>query len=110
MTTALGNPFPCRTALGNPFPCRKVCFAQKAPLDKPPLRLPDFSKPHLNWTGSVCRLLIKDAQGSGHHSLGLNFLTTATVFLHVPSSGLSLATNLAISVRLASVGVGLASV
>ena len=29
------------TALGNPFPCRKVCFAQKAPLDKPPLRLPD---------------------------------------------------------------------
>ena len=42
VTTALGNPFPCRTALGNPFPCRKVCFAQEAPLDKPPLRLPDF--------------------------------------------------------------------
>ena len=41
VTTALGNPFPCRTALGNPFPYRKVCFAQKAPLDKPPLRLPD---------------------------------------------------------------------
>ena len=29
VTTALGNPFPCKTALGNPFPCRKVCFAQK---------------------------------------------------------------------------------
>ena len=29
------------TALGNPFPCRKVCFAQEAPLDRPPLRLPD---------------------------------------------------------------------
>ena len=42
VTTALGNPFPCATALGNPVPCRKVCFAQKAPLDKPPLRLPDF--------------------------------------------------------------------
>ena len=41
VTTALGNQFPCRTALGNPFPCRKVCFAQKAPLDKPPLRLPE---------------------------------------------------------------------
>ena len=41
VTTALGNPFPCGTALGNPFPCRKVCFAQKAPLDKPPLRLSD---------------------------------------------------------------------
>ena len=38
VTTALGNPFPCGTALGNPFPCRKVCFSQKAPLDKPPLR------------------------------------------------------------------------
>ena len=41
VTTALGNPFPCGTALGNLFPCRKVCFAQKAPLDKPPLRLPE---------------------------------------------------------------------
>ena len=40
VTTALGNPFPCGTALGNPFPCRRVCLAQKAPLDKPPLRLP----------------------------------------------------------------------
>ena len=41
VTTALGNPFPCGTALGNPSPCREICFAQKAPLDKPPLRLPD---------------------------------------------------------------------
>ena len=41
VTTALGNPFPCRTALGNPFPCREVCFAQEAPSDKPPLRLPE---------------------------------------------------------------------
>ena len=50
VTTALGNPFPCRTALGNPFPC-KVCFAQKAPLDKPPLRLPDFCLPviQISW-------------------------------------------------------------
>ena len=47
MTTALGNPFLCRAALGNPFPCRKVCFAQRAPLDKPPLRLPEeFSRTH----------------------------------------------------------------
>ena len=44
VTTALGNPFPCRTALGNPFPCRKVCFAQEAPLDKPPLWLPQNPK------------------------------------------------------------------
>ena len=48
VTTALGNPFSCRTALGNPFPCRNVCFAQKAPLDKPPLRLPDGRVPWVN--------------------------------------------------------------
>ena len=56
VTTALGNPFPCGTALGNPFPCRKVCFSQKAPLDKPPLRLPDYplTRKHC-WRGSPCR-------------------------------------------------------
>ena len=47
VTTALGHPFPCGTALGNPFPCRKVCFSQKAPLDKPPLRLPEVTLPPL---------------------------------------------------------------
>ena len=30
------------TALGNPFPCGKVCFWQKAPLVKPPLRFPEW--------------------------------------------------------------------
>ena len=65
VTTALGNPFSCGTALGNPFPCRKVCFAQKALLDKSPLRLPEFSSSDLQGTGRPKRLPGKSRELGG---------------------------------------------
>ena len=73
MTTALGNPFPCGTALGNPFPCRKVCFAQKAPLDKPPLRLLKFYSRNFLGNFGVFSVFSKDFVGSAGQKILGNF-------------------------------------